>query len=57
MFAEAGNFPALNTFAKSVASFKVKFPVISERPPDIAPLQTPGAEYTISSKTIAMLLP
>ena len=39
-----------------MASFKEKSPVISERPPAIAPLETPGAEYTISSKTIAILL-
>ena len=42
--ADAGNFPARSTFAKSIASFKVKFPDISERPPAIAPFDTPGAE-------------
>ena len=42
--AEAGSLPARKTFAKSIASFKVKSPVISERPPVIAPLDTPGAE-------------
>ena len=42
--AEAGNLPARKTLAKSIASFKVKFPVISERPPAMAPLDTPGAE-------------
>ena len=38
-----------------MASFNVKFPVISERPPEMAPLDTPGAEYTISSSTMAIL--
>ena len=52
--AEAGNLPALNTFAKSMASFSVKLPAISERPPAIAPVDTPGAEYTMLSKTIAI---
>ena len=42
--AEAGSFPALKTFAKSIPSLSVKFPVISDRPPEIAPLETPGAE-------------
>ena len=42
--AEAGNFPALNTLAKSIASFRSKSPVISDLPPLIAPLVTPGAE-------------
>ena len=52
--ADAGNLPALSTFAKSIASFKSKSPVISDLPPLIAPLVTPGAEYTISSRTIAI---
>ena len=52
MSAEAGNLPALKTFAKSIASFNENEPVISDLPPDIAPLLTPGAEYTKSSKTI-----
>ena len=52
--ADAGNLPALNTFAKSTASFKVKEPDISELPPAMGPVVTPGAEYTISSKTIAI---
>ena len=54
--AEAGNFPARKTFARSMASFRVNSPVISDRPPEIAPPGTPGAEYTMSSKTIAILL-
>ena len=32
----------------------VKSPVIVEFPPEIGPVVTPGAEYTISSKTIAI---
>ena len=56
MSAEAGNLPALSTFARSMASFNENEPVISDLPPDIAPLLTPGAEYTKSSKTIAILL-
>ena len=54
MSAEAGNFPALKTLAKSMASFTVNEPEISEFPPEIAPLVTPGAEYTISSNTMAI---
>ena len=42
--AEAGSLPALNTLAKSIASFKSNSPVISDLPPLIAPLVTPGAE-------------
>jgi len=42
--AEAGSLPALNTLAKSMASFNVKLPEISEFPPAIGPLVTPGAE-------------
>ena len=45
----AGNLPALSTFAKSSASLTVKFPEISVLPPEIAPLEAVGAEYTISS--------
>ena len=55
MLAPAGSLPARNTFARSIASFKVKLPVISERPPEIAPVVTPGAEYTVLSSTIAIL--
>ena len=54
MSAEAGNLPARNTLAKSTASFNVKVPEISEFPPEIGPEVTPGAEYTISSKTMAI---
>ena len=54
--AEAGSLPALKTLAKSIASFNEKSPVISDLPPEIAPLVTPGAEYTTSSRTIAILL-
>ena len=50
----AGNLPARNTLAKSVASFKVNCPEISEFPPAIGPLVMPGAEYTILSKTMAI---
>ena len=53
--ADAGSLPALKTFARSIASFNEKSPVISDLPPDIGPLVTPGAEYTVSSRTIAML--
>ena len=42
--ADAGSLPARRTFARSIASLSVKFPVISDLPPDIAPLETPGAE-------------
>ena len=42
--AEAGSFPARSTLAKSMASLRVNVPVISDRPPAIAPLLTPGAE-------------
>ena len=42
--ADAGSFPALKTFAKSIASFKVNDPEISLLPPEIGPLLTPGAE-------------
>ena len=56
MSAEAGNLPALKTFAKSKASSNEKLPVISDLPPEMAPLVTPGAEYTISSRTIAILV-
>ena len=42
--ADAGNFPALRTFAKSIASAVSKDPEISELPPEIGPLVTPGAE-------------
>ena len=52
----AGNLPARSTLARSTASFKVKCPVISERPPEIAPVVTPGAEYTMLSSTIAILV-
>ena len=41
----AGNLPAFNTLAKSLASSTVKLPEIEERPPAISPLIT-GAEYT-----------
>ena len=44
MSAEAGSLPALSTFARSIASFNEKEPVISDLPPEIAPLLTPGAE-------------
>ena len=42
--AEAGNFPALKTLAKSMASLIVNAPEISELPPEIGPEVTPGAE-------------
>ena len=42
--AAAGSLPARNTLAKSMASLREKFPVISDRPPEIAPFDTPGAE-------------
>ena len=57
MSAEAGSFPARNTLAKSWPSVMLKSPVISLRPPEIGPVETPGAEYTILSSTIAMLVP
>ena len=52
--AEAGNLPALKTLAKSTASLIVNCPEISELPPDIGPVVTPGAEYTMSSRTMAI---
>ena len=55
MSAPAGNLPARSTLARSIASLRVKLPVISERPPEIAPVVTPGAEYTILSSTMAIL--
>ena len=42
--------------AKSFVSVISKTPEISDLPPEIGPLETPGAEYTILSKTIAILL-
>ena len=44
MSAKAGSLPALRTFAKSVASSIVNVPDISELPPEIAPVLTPGAD-------------
>ena len=41
--AEAGSLPARKTLEISLVSFTVKFPVISERPPEIGPEETPGA--------------
>jgi hypothetical protein len=52
--ADAGSLPALSTLAKSLVS--VTSNEISDLPPEIGPLDTPGAEYTISSRTIAILL-
>ena len=52
--AAAGNLPALNTLAKSLVSVTSKFPEISDLPPAIGPEETPGAEYTTSSRAIAM---
>ncbi len=37
-----------------MVSFTVNDPVISERPPEIGPEETPGAVYTLLSKTIAI---
>ena len=42
--AAAGNFPARHPFARAMASFQETVPVISERPPEVAQLVTPGAE-------------
>ena len=53
--ADAGNLPAFKIFAKSFVSCTVKSPDILELPPAIGPVVTPGAEYTILSKTIAIL--
>ena len=52
--AEAGNLPALNTLARSMASVNLKDPEICELPPEMGPVLTPGAEYTMLSKTIAI---
>ncbi len=54
IFAGAGSFPAFNTLDKSVASYTLKFPEITEFPFGISPL-TLGAENTLPSKTIAIL--
>ena len=42
--AAAGNLPALKTFAKSLVSVTSNTPEISERPHEMGPLETPGAE-------------
>ena len=42
--AEAGNFPASRTLAKSLDSVMSKSPEIWDLPPEIAPFVTPGAE-------------
>ncbi len=54
--AGAGSLPAFKIFTKSSASRTVKFPEIDELPPPIS-LCTVGKEYTLLSKTIAILLP
>ena len=42
--AAAGNLPARSTLDKSLVSSNVNVPDISERPPAIGPVETPGAE-------------
>src|SRR5688572_2053096 len=54
IFVGAGKEPALRTLARSLASSGVKFPEICELPFGISPL-TDGAEYTVLSRTIAIL--
>ena len=52
----AGIFPELSVLARSLVSSMVKFPVISELPPEIS-LFTRGALYTVPSSTMAMARP
>ena len=56
IFRGAGNAPARNKTAKSVASCEVKLPVIIPEPPVIAELIT-GAVITTPSRTTANLFP
>ena len=56
IFRGAGNAPARNKTAKSVASWEVKLPVIIPEPPVIAELIT-GAVITTPSRTTANLFP
>ena len=54
--AGAGSLPDFSTFARSSASSRSKFPVISELPPVIS-VFTVGYEYTMPSRTMAICLP
>ena len=57
IFRGAGNAPAFNTIASAFASSTVEFPIsISDLPLGILSLTT-GADWTISSRTIAILFP
>ena len=48
--AGAGNLPDFKIFAKSFASFTVKFPVIDERPPQEAKEEPPKEVPTVKKK-------